>query len=705
MKRILIILSLIATIPLTVKAQWSSNPLQNLGIGVGTGEQSIPKIAATSDSGCYLSWFDSRSGGYCVYMQRLNALGVPQWTTNGLLISSHPQSTSLVNYDLTVDPFDNAVVVFTDTRNGGSTQLDVFAYKISPAGTFLWGANGIGLSAAGNSDFEANPKVAATPGGNFVFAWLKSGTANVITFQRLSATGLKMWGENGITLTGATGHSLSAPDVVGVDTDNAVAVWKNSTGQPWAPITWLYTQKFDPSGNQLWTTGGVLIYNAGHMSAWTYPEILSDASGGAFFCWYDSPSLSDFSVSVAHVNASGSLVFPLNGVLASTNTTRLHMNPSFDYVPGGGGLYVFWNEANLNQTQYAVYGQNISSLGTRLWSDDGREFVPLSSNQISFVRCAAAGLDLYVNYFEAPTVTSNAVKTFKVDPGGGLLWGPTLLSSATLGGKDDLEMVVNRENRAFLTWSDGRSDFADIYAQNVNPNGTLGNLTTASLDVTLEPANPIHIGPQGGHFHFNCSAQRVVGPQAPFVVWARIKNPDGTYTNPTLGPITINPPVGIIVTRMRTQTVPGTWLAGVYTYLGYANTTYSYPAIDSSWFTFTKSSTGGGPWVDKALCFGEPFPGEEIPPLSRGDRGDLVAASPNPFNPATVASFELRVPSHVSLKVYDTAGRLVVTLVDGWREAGSHQVTFDGSNLASGMYFARLEADGFSALQKLVLMK
>ena len=94
-----------------------------------------------------------------------------------------------------------------------------------------------------------------------------------------------------------------------------------------------------------------------------------------------------------------------------------------------------------------------------------------------------------------------------------------------------------------------------------------------------------------------------------------------------------------------------------------------------------------------------PWPAEV--PLEFGLKG----ACPNPFNASTVASYELRVPSHVSLRVYDLAGKLVSTLVDGWRAAGVHTATFDGSGLASGIYLARLEAGEFAAAQKLVLLK
>ncbi|RJP76889.1 MAG: T9SS C-terminal target domain-containing protein, partial [Candidatus Zixiibacteriota bacterium] len=51
------------------------------------------------------------------------------------------------------------------------------------------------------------------------------------------------------------------------------------------------------------------------------------------------------------------------------------------------------------------------------------------------------------------------------------------------------------------------------------------------------------------------------------------------------------------------------------------------------------------------------------------------------------------------------AGREVAALVDGWREAGLHEVTFNASGLPSGIYFARLHAGGINQVQKLVLVK
>ncbi len=83
----------------------------------------------------------------------------------------------------------------------------------------------------------------------------------------------------------------------------------------------------------------------------------------------------------------------------------------------------------------------------------------------------------------------------------------------------------------------------------------------------------------------------------------------------------------------------------------------------------------------------------------------LYTAHPNPFNPTTTISYELPALSYVELTVYDVSGREVAQLVDGWREVGSHEVTFDASDLSSGVYMYRMTAGEFTASGKMVLTK
>jgi hypothetical protein len=78
---------------------------------------------------------------------------------------------------------------------------------------------------------------------------------------------------------------------------------------------------------------------------------------------------------------------------------------------------------------------------------------------------------------------------------------------------------------------------------------------------------------------------------------------------------------------------------------------------------------------------------------------------PNPFNPSTTISYGLPQRANVSLVVYNTLGQAIATLVKGEEEAGYHQARFDGSNVASGVYFCRLTAGDFVRTSKLLLLR
>jgi hypothetical protein len=86
-------------------------------------------------------------------------------------------------------------------------------------------------------------------------------------------------------------------------------------------------------------------------------------------------------------------------------------------------------------------------------------------------------------------------------------------------------------------------------------------------------------------------------------------------------------------------------------------------------------------------------------------QGFEIFAYPNPFNPVTTLSYNLPEKSKVSLKVYHLHGQLVAKLVDGWRDKGLHEVTFDASHLASGMYFYNLTSGTYSTTRKMILIK
>jgi hypothetical protein len=92
------------------------------------------------------------------------------------------------------------------------------------------------------------------------------------------------------------------------------------------------------------------------------------------------------------------------------------------------------------------------------------------------------------------------------------------------------------------------------------------------------------------------------------------------------------------------------------------------------------------------------------------DEFTFYAPHPNPFNPSTNLTFTLQQPAKVSLEVFDINGRCVgvqhvESLQEAWYSSGTHTIPFDGSNLPSGIYIARLTAGDYAVVQKLVLLK
>lgn len=227
----------------------------------------------------------------------------------------------------------------------------------------------------------------------------------------------------------------------------------------------------------------------------------------------------------------------------------------------------------------------------------------------------------------------------------------------------------------------------------------------SNLAIQLDPVNPpIVIPAGGGSFDYNISVTSG-STSMTFEVWCMATLPNGSPFGPVLGPVSVTLPAGVTIDRDRTQVVPGGAPAGDYTYDAYAGT-YPNVVLDSDSFPFMKTgvTTSKPPYVEWRNT-GDPFDDEGTHSEAIPDAYSLIQNHPNPFNPVTTIRFDLPQASHVRLAVYDLQGRVVAELVNGIRDASLHTVTWDASNLASGLYFYRIEAGNFASAKKMVLMK
>ena len=84
---------------------------------------------------------------------------------------------------------------------------------------------------------------------------------------------------------------------------------------------------------------------------------------------------------------------------------------------------------------------------------------------------------------------------------------------------------------------------------------------------------------------------------------------------------------------------------------------------------------------------------------------ELSQNYPNPFNPSTTINFTIPQSSIVNLKVFNALGEEVKSLVNKQLESGTHSITFDATDLNSGIYFYRIEAGQYSDVRKMTLIK
>jgi PKD repeat protein len=512
-----------------ILGQWSSNPAQNTAITIMSGEQALPKIAVDDNGYAYVSWFSNDAGNYNVRLQRLDNNGNMVWPQNGILVSNQPQDTWITDYDLAVDPSGYAVVTFTDIRTGQSNPV---GYRISPNGDMMWGQNGILL--ANDNIFDPSPKVCVTTVGNSIFTWQSipdSGDSS-IRLQKISPDGELLWND-GIILS-EPGIDFTAPYLLPAENDYVYLIWHKETGPYYAPNRGLYVQKLDVDGGFMWTSD-VEVYAPVPSGPVVYLKMCRDASGGIVFSWYRSVDSTQFHSYVQRMDADGTIGMPANGVLASTSTNRNHMYPVPAFLSQTQEIVLFFSEQDLNQNMRGMYAQKFDLQGNRLWGDEGLQLIGLSNNDYGLFTADGKDNNAICIYQAAVFGTMDAkMQAVMLDDQGDFVWTEHFIDLCSYQSeKLHNVMTTYYMGQWVAVWQDQRTDYGDIYAQNIQQDGSLGvvgNIPPVA-DFTWTPLAPI----PGETILFDASAS--YDPDGSIILYEWDWNHDGTYeethTTPT----------------------------------------------------------------------------------------------------------------------------------------------------------------------------
>ncbi len=457
-------------------AAWSTDPAVNMMIADGSGAQTVPHIVPSTDGGCFVSWYDSGSG-YDVRLQRLDFEGNEVWAPNGILVGNLNYS-SVMDYALARNA-DNQVFLAYMSDATGSDQ--VVANLVLPDGSLPWG-NGIQLTSGTN--YFAKPEAAAMPDGSFVAGWIDEDTS---VFQRLDISGTPQW-TTPLIVTDPNGGTLMVSDM-GESEDGTVIAsfvqYLTFTGSKH-----LYAQKINADGDAVWGSNPVVVFDTGSLQFGNFPDFATDGAGGALFSWYDT-SQSLLQCYVQRLTSAGIEAFGHNGVAVSTSDPYQRVNPVAIFLPATQDVLTFWVEENFNQSAWGIYGQKISSTGQRMWTDAGKSLTAVDSQNEQQLNVLSMEGDALVSYMSEVSAGVFHLFATRIDAEGSFVWTPQIVGASTVN-SDKLfhESALSIWGPALFIWDDHRSDDGDVYGQNINPDGSFGNVfqtPTPSPSPTVEP--------------------------------------------------------------------------------------------------------------------------------------------------------------------------------------------------------------------------
>lgn len=213
-----------------------------------------------------------------------------------------------------------------------------------------------------------------------------------------------------------------------------------------------------------------------------------------------------------------------------------------------------------------------------------------------------------------------------------------------------------------------------------------------------------YIPASGGRLNYTFTATNQSGSTVTFDAWSEVQLPNDNFYGPILSrPDLSLGPYGILTCNLA-QDVPGTAPGGYYYYYGYAGVESLLQIYSSDYIYFYKLGGDGEGGIGDWNLSGWMEEDNSQALAHMPDRITLSSA-PNPFNPVTTLEFDLPNAENTSLAVYNANGQQVASLVEGYRDAGRHQVTWDASALSSGVYFVSVKAGTFEQTLKVLLTK
>jgi hypothetical protein len=346
--------ALLSSLTVPALAQWTTDPLVNKPVAVLPESQLNPFSSSDGAGGAFVVWehFGDVLRGVS-FVQRIGANGELQWPDNV------PVVTPGIPYHVgqcVADGMGGAIVITEDYRLGvGPDGLgqDIYAQRIGPDGTRLWGPDGVPVCTGPEMDmnFRAAPD---GKGGAFV-VW-ETLMPSTVRAQRLDAQGHTLWPAEGV-LVASNGRG---PDVV-TSGDGIILGWKAIGSGYWV-------QRLGPDGVPTWDPAGIEISETSVASQ--QPALITDGEGGAIIL-AGANERSDGWIRAIKIRSDGTLAWGCQGVGVAPAGQSSFATLVSD---GHGGAITAWIEAQTPEEwalEALVKSQRVDANGTLLWGESG----------------------------------------------------------------------------------------------------------------------------------------------------------------------------------------------------------------------------------------------------------------------------------------------------------------------------------------------
>ena len=439
---------------------------QEGGVPVCTlaGMQIALNMEPDNEGGVYIIWVDSRNPSKDLFGQRLSANGSPLWIINGIPIATglgdEMQNTMLP------DGEGGMIIAYTHSYAGND---DLYAKRFNANGTMVW-QNTLVISEAEGS--QSDIRMAALNDGNFVFTWADKRSADTdIYAQKINLAGDLLWGSYLIVYSDQNGLARPQvnPRIVKTSDNGVIIVWEDFRLDTQNPD--LFAQKISASGIKQWSEQGIALCTAEF--AQVGPRLASDNNGGCFVVWDDlrNGNAPNVDIYAQHLSASGNALWEANG-----KAICIAPNEQSGSLIKVSNNIVFINWMDIRNGSVGIYYQALTYEGTVLLAVNGAEVfwglsgdAPLDnylilkrSSDVVIIwqdtRFANDGYRLFFQFL-------NPDGSIDLEPNG----HPVTVSVG--GSQSTPSAVVTPDDQIAIVWEDARGDNPKVYAQLLSASG------------------------------------------------------------------------------------------------------------------------------------------------------------------------------------------------------------------------------------------